>query len=229
MGNKESKRYIKAVNSLLVMFVLVSLALAVFVAFLRGTGARVGFCGINLFRIVSGSMEPVYNTGDYIITVKTDAEKLHTGDIIAFVDSAGEVIVHRIYEVSVDRSFLTRGDANPVGDMQKVFAEQIIGRVVFELPVLGYVDRIIQDVGGFILLIVLPILAIVAVEAAGLISTLLRRRSLRRLIIQYGLDPEDEELCKLIEKYGEDALRRIAVSQGQNLLENKDKIDKEVR
>jgi signal peptidase I len=79
MGKKESKRYIKAVNSLLVMFVLVSLALAVFVAFLRGTGARVGFCGINLFRIVSGSMEPVYNTGDYIITVKTDAEKLHTG------------------------------------------------------------------------------------------------------------------------------------------------------
>jgi signal peptidase I len=223
MRHQRRNKYIKAANSLLIMFVLISLTLAVFVAFLRGSGARVGFGGVNLFRIVSGSMAPTYSPGDYILTVKTDVEKLRVGDIIAFVDNAGEVIVHRIYEVGGDQSFLTRGDANPVGDLQRVLAGQIVGRVALELPGLGYIDLILQDVGGFILLMVMPVLAIVATEVVGLVSTLRRQRSMCHLIKQYGLDPADEELCKLIEKYGEDALRRIAADQGQNPVENKDK------
>lgn len=125
------------------------LIVAVALLALLFVGARL--FGFQLYAVLSGSMEPAYRTGSVIYVRKTDAAKLKVGDVITFQLTGDAVATHRIVEIVGDPenpSFRTKGDANNVVDGALVSPEDIIGKVVFSAPYLGYAVEFIQTPKG---------------------------------------------------------------------------------
>ena len=95
-----------------------------------------GLFGIRPYVVYSGSMEPKIPTGAVVFT-KEGAYSPETGDIITF-HNEDTVVTHRVVKKE-EGTFITKGDANKNADPIPVAKSQIIGRVVFCLPYLGYV------------------------------------------------------------------------------------------
>jgi signal peptidase len=112
--------------------------------------------------VVSGSMVPTLEVGDFILVDHIDefgdvvAAPNPEGDIIVFLrsTSSDEYIVHRAVEKfnrSGIRWFVTKGDHNPVEDAQPVKEGNVMGKVIYRVPVLGYFPLLIKTSRGFIL------------------------------------------------------------------------------
>ena len=86
--------------------------------------------------VYSGSMEPEIPTGAVVFTKEGEFSP-KKGDIITF-HNGDTVVTHRVVKKEKD-IFITKGDANKTEDPVPAEASQIIGRVVFHLPYLGYV------------------------------------------------------------------------------------------
>lgn len=98
------------------------------------------FVGYQTLAVLSGSMEPGIPVGSIVYAGKTDAEELEVGDVITYRLSGSTLVTHRIVEVDeVNEQFITKGDANDVNDGNPVTYEQVVGKVNFHLPLLGYV------------------------------------------------------------------------------------------
>jgi signal peptidase I len=216
----KNRAYANIVNCALTLLIVITLISAVFMIFFRMSGFDINICGMHLFKIVSGSMEPTYSEGDYVISVAKKAESLNPGDIIAFVSEEdgtnGEVIVHRVVSVAEDGNFITRGDANPVDDYSTVRADQLVGKVFLRLTFLKYTDKLFSSIGGFVALIVLPLSFMIINEALHLVAAGKKRRDIHIMIIKYGLDPKDERLYGIAERYGEEAVSFIAQNKAAN-------------
>lgn len=106
------------------------------------TVALIGrFQGRSLFVVLSGSMEPAYPVGGLIFTKPVAFTKLQVGDGITFRSQgkSQKVVTHRIVGVDQEQgSIQTKGDANQAVDNQAIVAQDVIGRVTYSLPYLGY-------------------------------------------------------------------------------------------
>lgn len=112
--------------------------------------------------VQSGSMEPTIMTGDIIFAVPQT--RYYPNQIVTFKDVDGRVTTHRIIKNSGNDStplFVTKGDANRTEDMDQVKAEQIIGKVVFTLPKMGYIVGYTRTPAGIILLVVVPVTIVI--------------------------------------------------------------------
>ncbi len=93
--------------------------------------------GIQVFNVVSGSMEPTIPVGSMIFVKPMEAKKIDSGDVIAFY-SSGVVVTHRVVENrQLENRFVTKGDANDLEDRQKIEYRDLLGLVVYHVPVLG--------------------------------------------------------------------------------------------
>ncbi len=82
--------------------------------------------------------------GDLLFVVRPI--NLHIGDIVIYQrDSASMTIVHRVVELSGDR-VVTKGDNN-MGSDQPITLENVQGKVVFAIPILGYPRYLLHLVG----------------------------------------------------------------------------------
>ena len=127
--------------------------------------------GYRVFYIVSGSMEPTIHTGAAVLVQKSDEYVLD--DIITFESSDSAIYgypnTHRIIDVAEENGkkvFTTKGDANPIADGYTVSEDAIYGKVVFhtgEMYWLGTLIGMMTTPLGFITVIILPILAIIAI------------------------------------------------------------------
>ncbi len=129
--------------------VLVALVLLLAVALV---GVRL--FGLQVFTVLSGSMEPAIQTGALIYVKEVDPDELKEGDVITFMISDDTVGTHRIVgkvpseeEPGLIR-FRTKGDANDVEDGTLVHPKNILGTPVFTIPYLGYVADMIQNPPG---------------------------------------------------------------------------------
>lgn len=94
--------------------------------------------GWRLYVVYGGSMAPAIPPGSLAL-VQPLARPVRPGEIIAY--RAGDrTVIHRVAAPAprqAGMAWLTRGDANPVPDVQAVTAEDIVGRVVLVIPWLG--------------------------------------------------------------------------------------------
>lgn len=132
LSRGERKRYSP------VVYIPVFALIAVFAAFVMG-----------LFKyqpvaVLSGSMSPTFNRGDAVIInklTKQEKNELKKGDIIQFI-SGTRYVVHRIYKVTNDeygnKAFITKGDHNNAPDSDMVSLDNVIGKVSFSVPLIGY-------------------------------------------------------------------------------------------
>ena len=98
--------------------------------------------GIGPFKLIgieTGSMTPKINIGDAVMINKLcDKESLKKGDIIAYENDEHTIIVHRIYKVNKDNTYITKGDYNNSADVKYVSNDQVKGKVMFKIPFIAY-------------------------------------------------------------------------------------------
>lgn len=136
------------------------------------------FGNVQLKIVTSGSMEPAIDTGS-VVVIKKEAT-YGVGDIITFAGASyrSEPTTHRITSEQIQNGNLvyqTKGDANPDPDTNYTAKEAVVGKVVFSIPFLGYVLAFARQPIGFILMIILPALAIILDEGLSIYREIRKR------------------------------------------------------
>lgn len=116
------------------------------------------FSGIYPYIVLSGSMEPAISTGS-LVFVQTRELFIETGDVILYETDAGNV-THRVAEYTAGQ-YITKGDANKTHDPAPVKEEQIKGKVIFDIPGLGYGVLFLRTPQGICLLLLILFLSII--------------------------------------------------------------------
>ena len=91
------------------------------------------FFGIRPVRVLSGSMKPEIVEGDMVYIQSCREEDVQTGDVIAFENGNGQMVLHRVIRRE-EEGFITKGDANDREDFQPVSAEDLIGILAVRFP-----------------------------------------------------------------------------------------------
>lgn len=142
--NRSIKKAWNVVSSILVALVVILALLLV--------GARL--VGLQVFTVLSGSMEPTYHTGSLIYVKKVDPYTIKEGQPITFMLDENTVATHRVVGIVPDEEdasvirFRTKGDANDAEDGGLVHYKNVIGTPIFSIPYLGYVADYIQHPPG---------------------------------------------------------------------------------
>lgn len=142
--NEKIKRVLNIVSTVVVVLAIILAILLV--------GVRI--VGLQVFTVLSGSMEPEYHTGSLIYVRKVDARKLEVGDDITFMVNEDTIATHRIIEVIPDENdptvirFRTQGIANKDPDGTPVHYKNVIGKPIFSIPYLGFLSAYIQEPPG---------------------------------------------------------------------------------
>ena len=156
--SQQTKILIRTITTILV-------CMAVVLAFMI-SGIRL--LGFQIFGVLTGSMEPAYPTGSLIYVKEVDPSELKVRDVITF-NMAGVTATHRIIEIVPDENnpsvlrYRTKGDANDEPDQGLVDQYNIIGRVAFSIPKMGYFTQYIQSPPGLYIAIGASLLLIVFV------------------------------------------------------------------
>jgi len=100
---------------------------------------------LKLLVVLSASMGGALPVGSLALAVPQ--EEYFVGDIVTFeIPGSGELLTHRIESVKETtgggRVYKTRGDANNVADDWELTDEDILGKIIFHLPYLGYLLRL---------------------------------------------------------------------------------------
>ncbi|MFA4831279.1 MAG: signal peptidase I [Patescibacteria group bacterium] len=114
--------------------------------------------------VLSGSMEPAIRVGS-IVVVKP-ASEYKVGDIITFgkISKTQTPTTHRINEIKgtgVMQTYVTKGDTNNAPDAREVRQSEIVGKVLFSVPYLGYAISTAKKPWGFALIIIIPALLVI--------------------------------------------------------------------
>ena len=141
---KTVKKIWEGVTTILVALVVILAVLLV--------GVRL--FGLQVFTVLSGSMEPTYHTGALIYVKEVDYKEIEPGQVITFMLDEKTIATHRVVEVVPDNEdptvlrYKTKGDANEAEDGSLVHYKNVLGTPVFTIPYLGYLANFIQHPPG---------------------------------------------------------------------------------
>ena len=142
----------KALDTVASVVMLMAVVIAILLV-----GVRI--FGLTPYTVLSGSMEPTYHVGSLIYVKKVSPYELRVDDPITYVIEGGTIVTHRIIEIIPDEDdptvirFRTKGDNNNTPDGDPVHSNNIIGKPVFTIPVLGYIAYFVQNPPGSIIAI----------------------------------------------------------------------------
>ena len=168
----------KTLKGLLIARIIAEVVLMCFVMIFKMTGKNPALFGYQFYVIVSPSMEPELCVGDVILSKKYTGQEIETGDIITFVGKegslAGKVVTHQV--IAVDESggemmIITKGLANNVED-PAITENDVLSVMQRKMAVFGSIYRVMTSTPGFILLILLPLLAMIGSEIYRLAKVL---------------------------------------------------------
>lgn len=124
----------------------------------------------------SGSMSPALERGSLIVAGAVSEDEIALGDIVIFRNETmtDSLICHRIIGWTLNSPLLldTKGDANPFADPEPVRAEDVVAKVAWDVPVLGFAAIFIKTPVGFIVSVIVPGLIIAAMCVSTLYSEL---------------------------------------------------------
>ena len=101
--------------------------------------------GYKSMAVLSGSMEPEISVGSIVFVKEVSQTELKVGDVISYRLSGDTVVTHRIDSIDLDNKvYITKGDANEVVDNVPVAFENILGRLSFHIPYMGYITIYIK-------------------------------------------------------------------------------------
>lgn len=124
--------------------------------------------GRTLHLVESGSMEPAYPIGSVLVVEPIEPAAVRVGSTIAFVDATGQLVSHRVVEITRRGDamyFRVKGDANLRADPYPVPVSALRGEVAWDVPKLGVLLESLRWPTGFVLLVGVPALILIATEA----------------------------------------------------------------
>lgn len=137
-------------RTVLVLLCIVLAVIIYFVAAQRLSGEQAPeLFGFRQAAVVSGSMEPVFSPGDFIIY--KEQSSYQAGDVILFRQEEN-LITHRITSEN-DGGFETKGDANNTADEEIVPREAVLGKMLIVLPHVGSVVMFLRSPLGILILL----------------------------------------------------------------------------
>lgn len=171
------RRFGKVVSYALLGMVLCLVVFALFLPSVFSGGLAV---------VRSSSMEPTMPAGALAMMVPIAPEDVRVGDIIAYEAPLDRdvTVSHRVVAVRAEGqlSFVTKGDAVEDADPFLLPASHVLGKVVFNIPYLGYVAnsviRYVRTQLGFVFLVCVPMGVLVA-SALRDVNRLASRRERR--------------------------------------------------
>lgn len=88
-----------------------------------------------------------FNKGDIMVLIKP--KNIDLGDVIVYNGNYKDPIIHRVIKTN-QNSYITKGDHNPTIDPIQPKPENLVGKAVFKIPLLGWVKIIFTKIiGGF--------------------------------------------------------------------------------
>ena len=161
---KENK-ILKFIGNLLytLLFIIVLLMLLV-VVMQRATNNTISVGGVRMFSVATGSMVPVYNVGDILISMEIDAEDIKVGDDIVYLGKkgtfSGKVVTHRVISIEKQEDgnykIITQGVANNAADPE-IDQTQVYGKVICNVKILGWIGGLVRNVYTFYFLLLIPV------------------------------------------------------------------------
>jgi signal peptidase I len=133
--------------------------------------------GFQRYVIVSGSMSGTYDKGSIVFDEEVPVDELKVGDTITYEPPPGtfsqDLVTHRIAWIGVDkqgeRTFRTKGDANPSADPWTFNLEQPTqAKVAFSVPYVGYLLAGLSIPAVRMLAIGLPAIVVALMILAGI-------------------------------------------------------------
>lgn len=116
----------------IIFVVLIILVLLLFVP---------NFIGYKSMAVISGSMEPNIPVGSIVYVKDAGFDDFKVGDIMSYQISGSTMVTHRVESIDKkSRSIVTKGDANDTVDSSPVKESQIVGKVAFSIPVIGFIS-----------------------------------------------------------------------------------------
>ena len=170
-------RYIVSVLSyaIFIFLMLVGGTLLLYIADIKIRATKGDYTApvFNAYVVLSGSMLPTIQIKDVVVTKKIPEEKLQINDVITFISPderfGGISVTHRIIDKIYDESkgiytYRTKGDNNNIADSVLVPNDNILGKVIFKIPKLGYIHDVLSSKGGLIILVLIPCLVILSYD-----------------------------------------------------------------
>ena len=164
-------KVLRIIYSIFVAFIVI-VALLLIVSVFPITG------NYKLMIVQSGSMEPAIKMGSVVIvkplsTSSGQAGDYKIGDVITFGPSTKTKAPtsHRIFDIKVvngEPVYITKGDANNAPDSTEIQKKDIIGKVLFSIPYIGYAVIFAKKPLGFGLIIIVPAVLIIFDEVKNI-------------------------------------------------------------
>lgn len=116
-------------------------------------------------------MLPSINRGSLSIVEKRPSTSYDIGDIISFyaqINNREEIITHRVYALG-GNVYITKGDNNEAIDAETVRPRMIIGRVIVNIPYLGYWATFLKSGLGNVMFVIIPAIVFIMFEVINII------------------------------------------------------------
>ena len=186
---KKKKTWNRILNAIMTVFLALLIILLIFMFIARASGNTFSLFGLSFFRVQSGSMEPTLKIGDVIMVQHTSAENIHKGDIVSYKADEGEmegnIVTHRVIAEPQpwgDEYILqTQGDANDTQPDPEITSEQLVGKYVTTLWLMGKLYSFFLTPVGLVTLIVI----IIGLFGFEMISLLVSYKSLDNKLDDY--------------------------------------------
>jgi signal peptidase len=133
--------------------------------------------------VLTQSMEPGLPPGTLVVIRPTPVDDIRVGDVVTYQIRSGEsaVVSHRVTAKTYtdgELTFVTKGDNNDAVDPEPVREVQIRGTLWYSLPLLGWVNSILNGANRTVVLAIVAggLFLYAAVSVAGAVRD--RRRAI---------------------------------------------------
>ena len=206
----DPKKLRKTVNVSLTILTVAVVTASVYIAACVLMGNVVNVFGYSVLKVETGSMEPTLHVDDYIIIRRCDPNTLMQGDIVSYYSEAKDIsdmlVTHRIEAILPDRTYIMRGDANPVSDELPVNAEHILGVYVRKSYFYKWLGSFGDGNKIFLLFVFLPLTLVSIYELRSMIR-----------IAKQAFAESDEDVADRAKREYEERMRRAIDKEKRRL------------
>lgn len=154
--------------------------------------------------ILTNSMVPSINVADAVVTIRVNEDKIHINDIITFlskeIHTGGTPVTHRVIGIVYENNskdkiigYRTKGDHNNTEDFALISPQEVIGKVLFKIPMVGYLQIFMTKPIGWLFLIVLPCLFIIGSDIRKLLRLSNKDKKVSQEVISTSISQQKIE------------------------------------
>ena len=137
-----------------------------------------GIFKIRMYDVYNQSMEPTIKKHSLILVKQVYPETIKDGDIITFTAADGSLTTSRVIETDrLTGVLVTRSDAAAEEDVMNVPFERVLGRMVYQIPLIGAIFGFMSTSDNHMLVIALIAILVIFSLILEVIKRMKRNRA----------------------------------------------------